>query len=189
MTKGTGSPDTVAVSPQALAQAAGFDIPSDSRFIVVEGDGIGEDRQFCKEKLTTLMAVHAYEGGFEDGVELAKRLYEIGGKGHSCGIASTDDAHIDYFARHMPVSRIMVRQPNSKANAGIVHERDADDLVDGMRHVGRQHHVRERLAPSLPEHDVGLAHDRGGPAHPTRSCSATSTTPRSSRRTHPAAAP
>ena len=35
-----------------------------------------------------------------------------------CGIASTDDAHIDYFARHMPVSRIMVRQPNSKANAG-----------------------------------------------------------------------
>ncbi len=111
-------PDTVAVSPQALAQAAGFDIPAERKFIVVEGDGIAEDRQFCKEKLTTLMAVHAYEGSFEDGVELAKRLYEIGGKGHSCGIASTDDAHIDYFARHMPVSRIMVRQPNSKANAG-----------------------------------------------------------------------
>ncbi len=111
-------PDTVAVSPQVLAHAAGFDIPADRRFIVVEGDGIAEDRQFCKEKLTTLMAVHAYEGRFEDGVELAKQLYEIGGKGHSCGIASTDDAHIDYFARHMPVSRIMVRQPNSKANAG-----------------------------------------------------------------------
>ncbi|MFC8683440.1 aldehyde dehydrogenase family protein [Microbacterium ureisolvens] len=111
-------PDTVAISPQALAKAAGFGIPSDATFIVVEGDGIAEDRQFCKEKLTTLMAVHAYEGTFEDGVEVAKRLYDIGGKGHSCGIASTDDAHIDYFARHMPVSRIMVRQPNSKANAG-----------------------------------------------------------------------
>lgn len=111
-------PGTVAVSPQALARAAGFDIPADRRFIVVEGDGIAEDRQFCKEKLTTLMAVHAYEGTFEDGVELAKTLYDIGGKGHSCGIASTNDAHIDYFARHMPVSRIMVRQPNSKANAG-----------------------------------------------------------------------
>lgn len=111
-------PDTVAVSPQALARAAGFDIPEDARFILVEGDGIAEDRQFCKEKLTTLMAVHPYEGSFEDGVEVARRLYDIGGKGHSCGIASTDDAHIDYFARHMPVSRIMVRQPNSKANAG-----------------------------------------------------------------------
>lgn len=111
-------PDTVAVSPQKLAQAAGFEISDDRRFIVVEGDGIAEDRQFCKEKLTTLMAVHAYDGTFEDGVELAKQLYDIGGKGHSCGIASTDDDHIDYFARHMPVSRIMVRQPNSKANAG-----------------------------------------------------------------------
>jgi len=110
--------DTVAVSPHALARAAGFDVPADTKFIIVEGDGIAEDRQFCKEKLTTLMAVHAFEGTFEDGVEVAKRLYDIGGKGHSCGIASTDDAHIDYFARHMPVSRIMVRQPNSKANAG-----------------------------------------------------------------------
>jgi sulfoacetaldehyde dehydrogenase len=111
-------PDTVAISPQALAKAAGFGIPSDAKFILVEGDGIAEDKQFCKEKLTTLMAVHPYEGSFEDGVEVAKRLYDIGGRGHSCGIASTDDAHIDYFARHMPVSRIMVRQPNSKANAG-----------------------------------------------------------------------
>jgi sulfoacetaldehyde dehydrogenase len=110
--------DTVAVAPQQLARAAGFDIPADRRFIVVEGDGIGEEHQFCKEKLTTLMAVHAYEGSFEDGVALAQELYEVGGKGHSCGIASTDDAHIDYFARVMPVSRIMVRQPNSKANAG-----------------------------------------------------------------------
>jgi sulfoacetaldehyde dehydrogenase len=111
-------PDTVAVAPQVLARAAGFEIAADRRFIVVEGDGIGEDKPFCQEKLTTLMAVHAYEGTFEDGVEVAKRLYEIGGKGHSCGIASTDDGHVDYFARHMPVSRIMVRQPNSKANAG-----------------------------------------------------------------------
>ena len=110
--------DTVAISPQALATFAGFEVPPDCRFILVEGDGIADDKQFCKEKLTTLMAVHKYEGTFEDGVEVAKRLYDIGGKGHSCGIASTDDAHIDYFARHMPVSRIMVRQPNSKANAG-----------------------------------------------------------------------
>ncbi|MFB8387459.1 aldehyde dehydrogenase family protein [Microbacterium sp. NPDC055910] len=110
--------DTVAVSPQALARAAGFEVPASTKFILVEGDGIADDRPFCKEKLTTLMAVHAYEGSFEDGVEVAKRLYDIGGKGHSCGIASKDDAHVDYFARHMPVSRIMVRQPNSKANAG-----------------------------------------------------------------------
>lgn len=110
--------DTVAISPQQLAKAAGFAIPDEAKFIFVEGTGIGEDHNFCKEKLTTLMAVHAYDGSFEDGVDLALELYEVGGKGHSCGIASSDDDHIDYFGRVMPVSRIMVNQPNSRANAG-----------------------------------------------------------------------
>lgn len=120
MWDGTGHrlPDTVAIAPQKLAEAAGFTIPEDRTFIFVEGDGIGEQHNFCKEKLTTLMAVHAYDGSFEDGVELALRLFDVGGKGHSCGIASSDDAHIDYFGRVMPVSRIMVNQPNSRANAG-----------------------------------------------------------------------
>ncbi len=110
--------DTVAISPQQLAKTAGFTIPADKKFIFVEGTGIGEEHDFCKEKLTTLMAVHPYEGSFEDGVDLALELYEVGGKGHSCGIASNDDAHIDYFGKMMPVSRIMVNQPNSRANAG-----------------------------------------------------------------------
>lgn len=110
--------DTVAISPQKLAEAAGFTIPDEAKFIFVEGTGIGEEHNFCKEKLTTLMAIHAYDGSFEDGVDLALELYEVGGKGHSCGIASTDDEHIDYFGKMMPVSRIMVNQPNSRANAG-----------------------------------------------------------------------
>lgn len=112
--------DTVAISPQDIGKVAGFDVPEDAKFLYVEGDGIGFDyaQAFCREKLTTVMAVHAYDGSFEDGVNLALDLYEVGGKGHSCGIASNDDAHIDYFAKLMPVSRIMVNQPNSRANAG-----------------------------------------------------------------------
>ncbi|WP_228489030.1 aldehyde dehydrogenase family protein [Raineyella fluvialis] len=110
--------DTVAISPQKLARAAGFEIPDESTFIFVEGTGIGPEHNFCKEKLTTLMAVHPYDGSFEDGVDLALQLFDVGGKGHSCGISSNDDAHIDYFGRIMPVSRIMVNQPNSRANAG-----------------------------------------------------------------------
>ena len=40
------------------------------------------------------------------------------GKGHSCGIYSFDDDHIHRLAMMAPVSRIMVRQPNNKGNAG-----------------------------------------------------------------------
>ena len=51
-------------------------------------------------------------------LEMVKQIYEVGGKGHSCGIYSFDDDHIHRLALVAPVSRIMVRQPQSKANAG-----------------------------------------------------------------------
>jgi len=49
---------------------------------------------------------------------LGAHIYAVGGKGHSCGVYSHDDDHIDALARLAPVSRMMVRQPQSKANAG-----------------------------------------------------------------------
>jgi sulfoacetaldehyde dehydrogenase len=110
-------PDTVAIAPQRLAAAAGFSIPADRKFIVVHGDGIGRAHPFSGEKLTTLLAVYKYEG-FDQALELMRRIYEVGGKGHSCGIYSFDRDHIHRLALAAPVSRIMVRQPQSRANAG-----------------------------------------------------------------------
>ncbi|NMC32415.1 MAG: aldehyde dehydrogenase family protein [Veillonellaceae bacterium] len=111
-------PDTVAIAPQKLAQIAGFSIPADRKFIVVYGDGIGKEYPFSGEKLTTLMAVYKYSGGFENAVKMMQAIYEVGGKGHSCGIYSFNEEHIHQHALAAPVSRIMVRQPQSKANAG-----------------------------------------------------------------------
>lgn len=111
-------PDTIAIRPQKLAEIAGFSIPDDRKFIFVIGDGIGKEFPFCSEKLTTLMAVHKYTGEFENALTMMKAIYEVGGKGHSVGIFSFDDGHIDRLALAAPVSRIMVRQPQSKSNAG-----------------------------------------------------------------------
>jgi sulfoacetaldehyde dehydrogenase len=114
---GHRKPDTVACSPQRLGAAAGVDIPGDRKFIIVENDRIGPDSNYSREKLTTLLAVYKYHG-FDQALELVRRVYEVGGKGHSCGIYSHDDDHIHQLAMVAPVSRIMVRQPQSKANAG-----------------------------------------------------------------------
>jgi sulfoacetaldehyde dehydrogenase len=110
--------ETVAVSPQKLAQAAGFEIPSDRRFVMVEGTGIGKEYKFSGEKLTTLLALYRYEGEFENALKVMEAIYKVGGRGHSCGIYSHDDDHINRLALRAPVTRIMVRQPQSKANAG-----------------------------------------------------------------------
>lgn len=110
--------DTVAVSPQRLARAAGFEIPEDRKFIMVVGDGIGKEHKFSGEKLTTLLALYRYEGEFENALAMMDKIYQVGGRGHSCGIYSHDDDHIHRLALRAPVTRIMVRQPQSKANAG-----------------------------------------------------------------------
>lgn len=110
--------DTVAVSPQKLARAAGFEITEDRKFIMVVGDGIGKEHKFSGEKLTTLLALYRYEGEFENALAMMDKIYQVGGRGHSCGIYSHDDDHIHRLALRAPVTRIMVRQPQSKANAG-----------------------------------------------------------------------
>lgn len=109
--------NTVAIAPQQLAQIAGFTIPADRKFIIVRGDGIGKEHPFSGEKLTTLLAVYRFSG-FDQALSMVKAVYEVGGKGHSCGIYSFDQGRIDALALVAPVSRIMVRQPQSKANAG-----------------------------------------------------------------------
>ena len=114
-------PDTVAISPQKLAEAAGFEIPADRKFIMVTGGGInqiGKEYFFSSEKLTTLLALFKYEGEFENALDMMRAIFEVGGKGHSCGIYSWDDDHIDRLGKAAPVSRIMVRQPNNKGNSG-----------------------------------------------------------------------
>ncbi|MDO8320958.1 aldehyde dehydrogenase family protein [Rhodoferax sp.] len=109
--------DTVAVSPQKLAEAAGFSIPADRKFIIVRGDAIGKAYPYSGEKLTTLLAVYKY-GSFDEALSMMRGIYNVGGKGHSCGIYSFNPEHIHQLAMAAPVSRMMVRQPQSKANAG-----------------------------------------------------------------------
>jgi acyl-CoA reductase-like NAD-dependent aldehyde dehydrogenase len=115
--EGHRTPDTIAISPQQLAKIAGFAVPADRRFIIVHGDGIGKEHPYSGEKLTTLLAVYKYSG-FAQALDMMRSIYEVGGKGHSCGIYSFDQEHIHALALAAPVSRIMVRQPQSKANAG-----------------------------------------------------------------------
>ncbi|SNZ21407.1 aldehyde dehydrogenase family protein [Cohaesibacter gelatinilyticus] len=116
--KGNRTFPTIACKPQQTADVAGFSIPEDRKFLMVYNHGqIGQEHKFSKEKLTTVMALYHFDG-FDDALETVRQIYAVGGKGHSCGIYSHNDDNIDALARVAPVSRMMVRQPQSKANAG-----------------------------------------------------------------------
>ena len=67
-TTGAGSSPPSPNRRAKLAAAAGFSIPDDRTFIVVEQDEIGREHRFSGEKLTTLMAVFRYHG-FDDALD------------------------------------------------------------------------------------------------------------------------
>lgn len=109
--------DTVARSASKIAERAGFNIPADKKFIIVKEDKIGREHAFSGEKLSPVLAIFKYKG-FDNALKMVERIFEVGGKGHSCGIYSFDEGHINQLALMAPVSRIMVRQPQVRGNAG-----------------------------------------------------------------------
>ena len=108
---------TVARAASRLAELAGFKFSPDKTFLIVREDRIGKEYPFSSEKLGTVMAIFKYSG-FDQALDMVRRIYDVGGKGHSCGIYSFNDDHIHRLALVAPVSRMMVRQAQSKANAG-----------------------------------------------------------------------
>jgi len=115
--EGHRTPDTIARHASVVAAKAGFAIPDDKTFLLVEEQHIGTPYPFSTEKLGTVLALFRYRG-FDMALEMVRQIFETGGKGHSCGIYSFDDDHIHRLALAAPVSRIMVRQIQSASNAG-----------------------------------------------------------------------
>jgi sulfoacetaldehyde dehydrogenase len=109
--------DTIARPAPVVAATAGFSIPDDKTFLLVEEDRIGKEHRFSTEKLGVVLAVFKFHG-FDMALDMVRRVFETGGKGHSCGIYSFDDDHIHRLALVAPVSRMMVRQVQSASNAG-----------------------------------------------------------------------
>ena len=109
--------DTIARPAHVVAKKAGFSIPDGKTFLIVPEDKIGKDHPFSTEKLGTVLAIFRFKG-FDMALDIVRRIFETGGRGHSCGIYSFDDEHVHRLALTAPVSRIMVRQIQSRANAG-----------------------------------------------------------------------
>ncbi len=109
--------DTIARAAKVIAEKAGFTLPPGKTFIIVKEERIGKAYRFSGEKLAPVLAIFKYTD-FSEALRMVSEILEVGGKGHSVGIASFDDDHIHRLALMAPVSRIMVRQPNVRGNAG-----------------------------------------------------------------------
>ncbi|EEX36822.1 TPA: bifunctional acetaldehyde-CoA/alcohol dehydrogenase [Vibrio metschnikovii] len=108
----------------AIAEMAGVKVPADTKILV--GEGIGEvsyDDEFAHEKLSPTLGMFR-ASSFENAVEQAVRMVEIGGIGHTSGLYTNQDINADrirYFGDKMKTARILINIPTTHGGIGDLY--------------------------------------------------------------------
>ena len=122
-------------SPYEIAKMAGFEIPKDTKVIVVYEEGIGEGHPFSKEKLSPVLTYYIVDN-FEEALDKAERLLEFGGLGHSAVIHSEDREKILQFSEKMKAGRIIVNSPSTHGAIGDIYNTNMPSLTLGCGSFG-----------------------------------------------------
>ena len=122
-------------SPKQIAEMAGITVPENTKVLVVEETGVGEEYPFSREKLSPVLAYYKVENS-EEGISLAERLLEFGGLGHSAAIHSENDEVILEFSERVKVGRIIVNSPSTHGAIGDIYNTNMPSLTLGCGSFG-----------------------------------------------------
>ena len=118
---GSLSPDIVGRSAEALAQKAGFSVPTGTKILVAREQEAGPTRPYSMEKLCPVLAFFVMDS--EDAVlEKAVEVLTHEGSGHTFAIHAEDKEVIRRFALQIPVSRFLVNTPAALGGIGATTE-------------------------------------------------------------------
>ncbi len=108
----------VAQSAEKIAEFAGVAVPEGTKLIMVEeNDGYGNDFPFTGEKLSPVAGVRKAKD-FDDALDKLLKILEYQGLGHSCGIHTKLDDRVTRMGDVIPVTKVLVNQPQSLSNSG-----------------------------------------------------------------------
>ena len=115
---GTMNPEIVGKSVQTIASLARLDrVPADARVLIAKETGVGRGHPYSNEKLGPIMAF--YTGSdYVDVCEKVCTILHYEGAGHTFSMHTNDDKIVDYFAKRVPASRIMVNTPSALGGIG-----------------------------------------------------------------------
>ncbi|MFH1446858.1 MAG: aldehyde dehydrogenase family protein [Chloroflexota bacterium] len=111
------SKEVVGQSAKKIAALVNIKASYEIKFLMVIGESVGHSDMFSGEKLSPVLTLWKYEK-FEDAINLVSDITRYSGYGHSCGIHTTNDAHMMELATRARVSRMMVRQVQPYGNSG-----------------------------------------------------------------------
>lgn len=105
-----------------IAQMAGIEVPESAKVLVGEVKDISCEEEFAHEKLSPVLALYEAKD-FEDAVEKAYQLVELGGAGHT-SVLYTDprkEDRINLFANRLHTGRILINCPSSHGAIGDLY--------------------------------------------------------------------
>lgn len=116
---GYGSLAFYATPAEEIAEKADLASPEarDAEFLIVEGHGIGEEYPMSSEKLNPVLNLYRADD-FEDALDITSEVLAFEGTGHSCGLHTSDDDHVERTGHEIDVARVIVNQPHALANGG-----------------------------------------------------------------------
>lgn len=128
------NPAIVGKTATVLAQMAGIEVPSGTRLLIYEEQGVGPGYPFSYEKLTALMGFYTVPS-WQEASELSIRLLKNGGLGHSMAIHSKNEEVLRHFSLTQPVSRVLVNTPSTQGAVGLSTGLDPS-MTLGCGHIG-----------------------------------------------------
>jgi len=112
---GKANPELVGKDAPVIAEAAGLQIPANTKVVGLKIDAVGKANVLNKEIMGPIVVLKSYDT-FEAATAMAiQNMEESGGIGHTAGIFSNDKAHVEYYAERIPVARVLVNQPTPDA--------------------------------------------------------------------------
>jgi len=88
-----------------------------SRFFMVEETGVGRGYPFSSEKLSLVLTIYRV-ADFEAAIEKVNAILAHQGRGHSCGLHTTDMSRPPVLAERADVVRVLVNQAHTFGNGG-----------------------------------------------------------------------
>ena len=115
--RGTLNTNIVGKSAIRIAEMAGIDVPSGTRALIAEAEGVGREHPLSMEKLSPVLAFYSVRD-WREGCRMCIDILTFGGLGHTLGLHCNDDEVIREFALQKPASRICVNTPAALGAVG-----------------------------------------------------------------------
>lgn len=130
------NPEIVGQPASLIARSAGINVPTETKILVAELEGVGPQYPLSREKLSPVLACYRVRDSRE-GIERAVEMVNFGGSGHSAVIHSNDEEVIHEFARRVNTGRLIINQPSSHGAIGDIYNTNMPSLTLGCGSFGR----------------------------------------------------